>query len=528
MNVDTPLKGKETFKLMLVRPPGHLWPLINESDNWLLPLGLPALAAYLRREMNGIQIKILDCLPLKIGWKSLEKEIAEYNPDVFGVGDLLIYMHEGMRACSIAKKLNPGVVTIAGGHVHSHIPEYSLKNHPDLDYIIRYEGEETTREFLECLRAGGDISTVQSIAYRDGNKIVATPPRPLIQDIDTLPMPAYDMVPVTKYSPYGYMFPKAVTIQGNRGCTYNCKYCAWTAMEGHHELDEGGKIRVVPTLRQRSVGRVVEDVDLLYKKYGIRYLFWAEGTWNHNNEWLDEFCDEMLRRKYKGMGFWAFVRADKILEQEELGILPKMVKIGFRHALIGGERPTDEELKEIGKNKLPCNALLECSHLLKRKYPLVVRFSTFVTGIRSETPESMMRLSDYTIAAKLDFAPFHPMTPFPGTPLYDEAVRKGWIEEKDFSKFDMFYPVMPSEHMSREEISHFTQKIQLRFITGQPLRHLSGFFSPVRLRRHLRWYLTFSTFRVIFRDAWLALRKKKRFEGFGAVGKLWKPKWYET
>ncbi|MFH1539105.1 MAG: radical SAM protein [bacterium] len=513
---------------MLVRPPGHLWPLINESDNWLLPLGLPALAAYLRREMEGIEIKILDCLPLKVGWKSLEREIAEYDPDVFGVGDLLIYMHEGMRAVSIAKKLNPDVVTIAGGHAHSHLPEYSLKNFPDLDFIIRYEGEETTRELLECLRQGGDLSEVQSIAYRDGDSAVCTAPRPLIEDIDSLPMPAYDLVPVNKYSPYGYMFPKAITVQGNRGCPYNCKFCSWTALEGHHELDENGRMRVVPTIRQRSVGRVLEDIDLLYSKYGIRYLFWAEGTWNYDNEWLDEFCDEALKRNYRGLGFWAFVRADKILEQEELGILPKMVKVGLRHALIGGERPTDEELGQIGKSKLAADALMKCSHLLKRKYPLVVRYSTFVTGIRTETPESMMRLSDYSIDARLDFAPFHPITPFPGTPLYDEAVENGWIEEEDFSKFDMFHPVMQSEHMSREEISHYTQKIQIRFVSKQSLRYLGGFFSPVRLRRRLRWEMTFAIFKVVFRDALLAMRGKKKFEGFGAVEKLWKPKWYDS
>jgi radical SAM superfamily enzyme YgiQ (UPF0313 family) len=158
----------------------------------------------------------------------------------------------------------------------------------------------------------------------------------------------------------------------------------------------------------------------------------------------------------------------------------------------------------------------------------VVRFATFITGIRTETPESMMRLSDFSIAAELDFAPYHPATPFPGTPLYEEAKKKGWIEVDDFSKFDMFHPVIPSETMSREEISHYTLKIQNRFIYKQLLRYLGGFFSPHWLRRTLRWYLTVSVLKVIFRDAWMALQGQKKFEGFGAVEKLWKPKWYES
>ncbi|MBF0206841.1 MAG: cobalamin-dependent protein [Oligoflexia bacterium] len=520
--------GKDRFKLMLVRPPGHIWPLINESDNWLLPLGLPSIAAYLRREIRGIDIQIVDCLPNQMGWKSLERTIAEYRPDVFGVGDLLIYMYEGMRAISLAKKINPNTITIAGGHVYSHIPEYSLKNFKDLDYIVRYEGEETTCELLKTLRDGGDVSLVKSIAYRDGDRVVCTKLRNLIADLDSLPMPAYDLMPIDKYAPYGRLYHRAITIQGSRGCPYSCNYCAWTALECGHQEDSSGKITMIPSFRQRSVGRMLEDIGLLYHNYGIRYLFWVEGTWNYDNQWVDELCSEIIKRNYKGLGWWAFVRADKILEQEKLGILPKMVKAGFKHALIGGERPTEDELNEVGKNKLDSEALIKCSHLLRRKYPQVVRFSTFLTGIRSETPQSLLRLSDYSIRAKLDFAPFHPLTPFPGTALYDEATKNNWIEENDLSKFDMFTPVMPSKHLTRQEISHWTLKIQQRFVYKQPFHYLQGFFSPVALRRRLRWYLTFSILKVIARDFFMAIKGKKKFEGFGAIEKMWKPKWYDS
>ncbi len=528
MRVATLIQGRDRFKLMLVRPPAHLWPLVNESDNFLLPLGLPAMAAYLRREMKGVEIKILDCLPDKVGWKSLEKAIADFDPDVFGVGDMVIYMHEGMKAAALAKKVKPSVITLGGGHFHSHMPRYSLGKYPQLDFIVRYEGEETTREFLETLRAGGDISQVQSIAYRDGEQIVETPPRPLIASLDTLPMPAYDLMPINKYSPFGVMWPKTITIQGNRGCPYNCSYCSWSAMEGEHVLGPDGRHVLIPTIRQRSAHRVIEDIDLLYGKYGIRYLFWVEGTWNFDNDWLNDFCDQMLKRNYKGLGWWAFVRADKLLEQEKLGILSKMVKVGLRHVLIGGERPVDEELAEIGKTKLSGDALMQASHLLKRKYPQVFRMATWITGIRSETPASMMRLSDYTIRAKLDFTQMHPLMPFPGTPLYEEALQKGWITEPDFGLYDMFHPILRGEHMTAEEISHYTAYIQLRFVRKQPLRFLAGLFSPHKIRRRIKRYLMFSVLKLLARDAYLSLKGEKKFEGFGAVGKLWKPAWYDT
>ena len=522
----TELLGKDRIKILFIRPPYHLWPIINESDNFLLPLAYPCLGAYLKQKTKGIEIKVIDCLPLRIGWKSLRRMIAEERPDVVGVGDKVCYMHEGIKAVKMAKEINPEVITIAGGHFHSHLPEYSLKNCPELDFIVRFEGEETFRELLETLRNGGDLSKVASIAYRADGRIITTPPRPLIEDLDTLPIPDYELMPIEKYSPFGNMWPKAITIQGSRGCKYNCNFCSWTATEGSHQLIDG-KLTMVPAFRQKSVARVIEEIDLLYNKHRVRYLFWVEGTWNHDHQWINDLCEEIIRREYK-LGWWAFVRADLLLEQEKLGILEKMVRAGFRHTLIGGERAVDEELKMIGKPELSAEALKEACWLMERKYPQIFRQATFTTGIRTETEDTMEKLGKYTRDCHLDFAAFHPLEPWPGTLLWEEANEKGWIEEYDFSKYDMFYPLMPSEHLSREEISRLSQKLYKDFVGKQPLRYIKGLFSryPIRRRLH-RWFL-YSIGRVLFRDLFLSIVGKKKFEGFGAVNKLWKPKWYDS
>jgi len=167
-------------------------------------------------------------------------------------------------------------------------------------------------------------------------------------------------------------------------------------------------------------------------------------------------------------------------------------------------------------------------HLLKRKYPEVFRQATFVTGIRSETRISMERLGRFTRDALLDFAAFHPLMPWPGTPLWDEANKRGWIEERDFSNYDMFYPVMPSENLSREEISTLTQTLYQDFIKKQPLQYIKGLFSKYAIRRKLHWWFLYSITRVLLRDFLLSLIGKKRFEGFAAANKLWKPFWYDS
>lgn len=522
----SPLLGKDKIKLVFIRPPYHLWPIINESDNFLLPLAYPCLGAYLKQRMKGIEIKVIDCLPLRIGWESLRRIIAEERPDIVGVGDKVCYMHEGIKALRMVKEINPDVVTIAGGHFHSHLPEYSLKNFPELDFIVRYEGEETLLELLQVLREGKSFSEVKSIAYREDGRVIATTPRSLIENLDNLPFPDYDLMPINKYSPFGNLWPRAITIQGGRGCAYDCNFCAWTACEGEHKLIDG-KIILVPKYRKKSVARVIEEIDFLYNKFGVRYLFWVDGTWNHEHGWVNDLCEEITKRGYK-LGWWAFVRADLLLEQEKLGILEKMVRAGFRHTLFGGERPVDEELKMIGKLKLHASDLKEACWLLEEKYPQVFRQATFTTGIRVETTQTMERLGEFARDSHLDFAAFHPLTPWPGTPLWEEANSKGWIEEYDFSKFDMFYPAMPSEHLSREEISKFSQKLYKDFVAKQPLRYIKGLFSRYPIRRRLHWWFLFAIGRVLFRDLFLSILGRKRFEGFGAVNHFWKPKWYDS
>ncbi|MBL7197195.1 MAG: cobalamin-dependent protein [Candidatus Omnitrophica bacterium] len=525
-NRQSPLFGKDKIKILFLRPPYHLWPIINESDNFLLPLAYPCLGAYLKQKMRGVEIKVIDCLPLRIGWKSLRRIIAEENPDVVGVGDKVCYMHEGIKALKMAKEVRPDVITIAGGHFHSHLPKYSLEHFPDLDYIVRFEGERTLHELLDALREGKNLSKVESISYRENGSVVMTPPRALVENLDDLPFPDYDLMPIKKYAPFGKLWPRAITIQGSRGCPYDCNFCSWSATEGEHKLVDGKEV-LIPRLRQKSVTRVINEIDYLYKKYGVRYLFWVEGTWNYDHQWLDELCEEIIKKGYN-LGWWAFVRADLMLEQEKKGILEKMVRAGFRHALIGGERAVDGELACIGKTEQRASYLKEVCWLLERKYPQVFRQSTLITGIRSENEESIKQLGKFSRDAHLDFAAFHPLEPWPGTPLWEEANQKGWIEERDFSNYDMFFPVMPSEHLSREKISQLTHKLYTDFVGKQPLRYIKGLFSIYPIRRRLHWWFLFSITRVLLRDLMLSMLGKKKFEGFAATNRLWKPKWYDS
>jgi len=513
------------IRVLFLRPPRHFWPIINESDNFLLPLGYPCLAAYLREHMRDVEPEILDCCVHHVGWKTLRAELERRKPDVVCIGELTMYYKEGFKAFRLAKEVNPYVVTVAGGYLYSALPSWSINQCPQLDFVVRHEGEETLRDLLTTLRDGGGVGMVKGIDFNGPDGAVQTPPRPLIEPLDSLPIPAYDLASVEKYSPFGKLWPRAATIQRSRGCHYDCDFCSWWVQEGEHRVEDG---RLVPYRRYRtkSAARVVEETEVLYEKHGIRYLFWVDGTWNLDSQWLDEYCSEIIRKRYK-LGWWAFVRTDLLLKQEEDGVLEKMVRAGLRHVLVGIERSNTEDFVKLGKTGYTRDNVKEAFHLLKRKYPQVFRQGTILTGTRDDDKESIRGMLAYAHELNVDFPAFHPLMPFPGTRLWETAKNNDWIEEWDYENYDMFYPVMPTKHLTREEVSHNTQWCYKNFVGKKPLRYLSRLFSPHPIRRRLhRWFL-FAIFRTLVVDLWKAVKGEKHFEGFVATNKMWKPSWYD-
>ncbi len=521
------LTGKDRIKVLFLRPPRHYWPILNESDNFLLPLGYPSLAAYVRREIPEVQVEILDCCPLKIGWQSLREELAIRKPDIVCIGEKVCYIHEAFRGFRLVKEVLPECVTITGGHFSSHLPKYSLDQCPAIDYCIRYEGEVPLAQLIEGLLGKRKLKEAQNLVYKDSGRHVETHIGPNIEDLDELPVPAYDIANLEAYSPFGYLWPKATTIQRSRGCVDTCKFCSWITIEAKHKRQPDGSVVHRPNYRSKSVERVVYETELLYEKYGARYLFWVDATWNVDSEWLALYCEEIIRRKYK-LGWWAFTRLDQMLQQEKDGVFELMVRAGLRHVLVGVERPGESNLGWLNKHGYGYDVAKKAFGIMKTKYPEVFRQGTFITGIRPDNAESIRNLLTYAHEIDLDFAAFHPITPFPGTPLYDEAVKSGWLEETDFAKYDMFCPVMPTEHLSREEVAHWTTWCQQNFVAKKPLRYFSRMFSPHPIRRRLHLWFFASIGRVLANQAMMHYQGEQVFEGFGGVNKLWRPAWYDA
>jgi anaerobic magnesium-protoporphyrin IX monomethyl ester cyclase len=520
------LTGRGRIKVLFIRPPRHYWPILNESDNFLLPLGYPSLAAYVRREVPEADVEIFDCCPRKVGWQSLRAELIARKPDIVCVGEKVCYIHEAFRVFRLVKELLPETVTITGGHLTSHLPRWAIDQCPSIDYCIRYEGEVPLAKLVDHLLGKIAIGDVPNLVYKSAGQFHETEIGPNIETLDDLPVPAYDLANLQMYAPFGMLWPKAATIQRSRGCVDTCRFCSWIAVEAKHHREPDGHVVHRPNYRSKSVERMVYETELLYEKYGVRYLFWVDATWNVDNDWLAEYCEEIIRRKYK-LGWWAFTRLDQVLHQEKHGVFELMVQAGLRHVLVGAERPAEQGLGWLNKHGYGYSVAKEAFGLMRRKYPEVFRQGTFITGIREDTAESIRNLLNYAHEIDVDFAAFHPITPFPGTPLYDEAIRNNWIEETDFANYDMFCPVMPTEHLSREEVAHWTTWCQQNFVAKRPLRYLKRMLSPHPIRRRLHWWFFLSIGRVLGNQMRMHMQGEQVFEGFAGVNKLWKPQWYD-
>lgn len=508
------------MRVLLVAPPRLLWPYMNEEDNFLMPQGLASLAAVARDA--GFTVKVVDCLPEKVGWASLERTIRSFAPDVVAAGENhALYAGEVIRLVGLAKRVDPRIVTILGGAHFTNLDEMYLPEHP-IDYIVRGEGETTFKELLEALARGdGSASKTRGIAYHSAGKVVRTPPMPLIASLDDLPMPAFDLLPMNRYGQAKLLFsPGGTTIHHSRGCAAACEFCVWWTQMGERSVEDGAEV-LRPRWRTKSVARTMAEVEILHRQYGRRALVFVDPTFNIDSAWNEEFADALIASRMP-MRWFAFMRADLILRDEKKGIFEKLVRSGLSHLCIGVERDEDATLQNWNKRFYSTSASEETFRLLKSKYPQVFRQATFILGVRSETPESIERQLAFARRIDADYPAFHAATPFPGTAFWHQARKEGWLEIEDFDYFDMSTPVMGSDHMKREEIELAIIEMSRRYVT--PTWLLKGLLSRSAYRRDMYLWFLLVSFRL-FKDA-----VRHRLNPFAQeqYTHLVKPDWYDS
>jgi len=455
------------MKVLFIEPPKEFWFVMGEYMP--PPLGILELAAYIEFKNNSCEIEVVDSQAEGFDWYKLGNYISSSHPDIVVSSALATCnTYTVLRTLEIAKKADSDVKTVVGGQHFTALAQESLLKYPEIDFIVRGEGEITLHELIQCLEQNEPLIKVSGLSFRHGNKIIHNPPRPLINNLDDLPLPGYHFIGdhMNKYhfkmmagSNSGYAM-----VEASRGCDYKCTFCSqW----GHW----GGK------LRTKSPERIVDEMEHLYQEYDTSFLWLTDDNLDLGKS-AGAICDEILNRGLSEDIMW-FVqaRSDAIIKNHK--ILPKMRKSGNYWVMAGLERHDDDTLKNYHKGTKSHDSKLSMDLLKKND---IFAQATLITGDRKDSHESIEKLREFVKQVDPDLAIFMILTPFPGTELYETAKKNGWLEDFNWSNYDMVHAVMPTEHLSRFEVQEELYQCY-RSYYGSMKRRITGVFSHNKFKR---------------------------------------------
>jgi anaerobic magnesium-protoporphyrin IX monomethyl ester cyclase len=461
------------MKVLFVEPPKDFWFVMGEYLP--PPLGLLQLAAYLESKTKGVEIEVLDCQARMVDWKGLEKHIQEFNPDIVASSSLATCnVHTAVRTLETAKKAKPEVLTIVGGQHFTATANESLETYPEIDIIVRGEGEQTLVEIVEALGNKTSFSNVQGLTFRHKGRVCHTPSRPLIEDLDSLPFPGYhfveDVIHKYHFTMMAGRSARFALIEGSRGCPHNCSFCSqWVHWQG--------------TWRVKSPKRIAAEMEFCHTNYGSQFLWLTDdnfGLGTHANE----LGDEIIRRGFADDIMWFMqARCDDVVRHSQ--VLPKLRKAGARWILLGAETSHESTLEAFNKKITPEDSD-KAVKLLKQND--IFAQITMIIGERKASEKSIQQLREFVNKIDPDLAIFMILTPFPGTKIYEEAKRNGWIEDANWSHYDMVHAIMPTQHLTRMEVQEQLYECYRSFYGSLP-RRLKGLFSSNKLKRKTYRYL---------------------------------------
>jgi anaerobic magnesium-protoporphyrin IX monomethyl ester cyclase len=471
-------------KVLFVEPPKDFWFVMGEYLP--PPLGILNLAAYLESRDKSIEIEVLDCQAQELDWSKFARYIESSDPDIVAPSALATCnTFTAIRAVSTAKEVNPDVITVVGGQHFSATAQESLESYPELDVIVRGEGEQTFAEVVQSFKEGRPaLSTVRGISFRHKEGIVHTPPRPLIENLDDLPLPGYHFVEESMNKYHFTLMAGAknyALIEGSRGCPHKCTFCSqWKHWNG--------------TWRKKSPKRIADEFQYCYNRFGSEFLWLTDdnfGLGKHANN----LCDEITDRGIADDIMWFMqVRCDDIINHRQ--VLPKMRKAGNRWMLVGIESGSGSTLESFHKTINPEDAK-QAMKVLKEHD--IFAQATLIIGERKDTAESIANLRKFVNHIDPDLAIFMILTPFPGTELYDVAEQNRWIEDLNWAHYDMAHAIMPTETLSTTELQEELFNCYRSFY-GSASRRFKGLFSLNKLKRRTYRYLAGQGLLKMLRD----------------------------
>ncbi|HLF01760.1 MAG TPA: B12-binding domain-containing radical SAM protein, partial [Anaerolineales bacterium] len=430
-------RSKEAVDILLVNPPtpdGGLWIRTQHRvgrrtrENMVWPqVSLAQMAALLH---PAYTFKIVDANAERMGWKEFEALLDKYKPRYYLTQCTAPTLQNDMFGCFLAKAR--GAITIAFGTHVTPMPRETLHAYPTLDFVLVGEPDLTIRDLLDHFDNSFDrrdalinkifaehdpiyqpsmtddgkpmVEGIKGVAWRRGNEILVNPTRPFIKDLNDLPIPLHEHLPLKKYLMPMIKGPFTFIVT-SRGCTAGCTYCI-----KHVSYQYG--------VRLRSPEKLLEEIVLL-KNLGIHHIHMYADLFTVSRDQVVALC-KLLIENNVGITWTCNSRVDYVDEE----MLQLMGKAGCNLISWGIESGSEQVLKHARKGAYPDKAERA---LRWAKQAGIMNWGYFIIGLPTETEATIRQTIDFAKRLPLDIALFHVAAPYPGTPFFFEVVREGWF-----------------------------------------------------------------------------------------------------
>jgi anaerobic magnesium-protoporphyrin IX monomethyl ester cyclase len=422
------------MQVTLVNPP---YPPDAHQHPPFIPLGIGYLGAVL--EKNGYAVSVIDCQALHLTLDDVETELRKRQPDMVGLTSTTLTYKSALSIIKVAKDALPKCLTVIGGSHATFWDEEALNECPQLDLVVRGEGENTILEIAKKVEEGESYLDVVGTTCRKGENTIVNPDRPFIEDLDSLPFPAFHLWPIEHFTKYGkIIFP----VMTSRGCTFWCDFCSAVRMFGRR-------------YRMRSPKKVVDELEFLYKKYGEDQYTFYDDAFTVSQARTKEICNEILKRGLK-IKWDCETRVDMVSKD----LLQKMKHAGCIAVWFGVEAGSERVIEAMGKGI----SLQQTFNAFKWANDVgLMTVASMILGFPGETRETAMESIKLLEKIKSDEIGVYIATPYPGTPMYEYVKKMGWIKVTDFNKYDTATPIFETPTMSMKELRELHDEAHRRF-----------------------------------------------------------------
>ena len=456
------------MKILCVNPPS-LSIGSRMAGEHLPPLGLLAIAGPLIDA--GHEVKLLDADIDNMKPDRIAAEIADRNPEIILLG------HSGSTSSQpfieeitrLVRERRPAIKTIIGGVFPTFHWREILTQNPQIDYVVCGEGEAICLNLITAIENGQPVAEVLGIAFRSSGQAVNTPSAPLIENLDDYRV-AWELMESYDYTTWGKY--RGAVVQFSRGCPYSCVYC--------------GQSLFWQRWRHRDPQRFANELAMLYHKYGVRVVNFADENIAPSAKAWRELLDALVEKKMDMMIFGA-IRADHIVRDAD--ILPLYKKAGLTRLLVGIEHSDKSVLKRINKQG-DVDKDREAIRLLRKND--ILMSATFLIAFGDETLGGFYRFWRTLLSYDPDLVQFCFATPHRWTPFYQE-VRKNKIILTDLRLWDYRHQILVNNTLPAWLVCLCVKFIEMTMHARPKSLFRLFFLRDKKKRLAMRWYVRIGT-----------------------------------